>query len=502
MNRLLSIALLTVPAVCACRPERESTPTPASAEVDRVNVLLISADTLRADGLGCYGSAQRAVSPNVDALARDGVLFENYVSASPWTTPAHMSLITSLYPSSHGVIESFGDMMNKLKKNEGYNQLPDARLTLAELLLEAGFDTAAFTAGGTLDPRIGFDQGFDEYHTSMYKLRESNMRPMLDWLGARGDGPFLLFWHTFEVHAPYLRPDFLADVLPAEKAAAISEALREIDAGIPDGHPPLQDHYDNILSLPDLLKKHAAFRLEVTRALYDGGVKHMDDWLGRVIERLKNLDLYDRTLIIFTSDHGDEFAERSPEHFYDAHGHSTYREIIRVPLIIKLPNQQFAGTRVAQLVRTIDVMPTVLDILDIATDAPMEGATLRPLWDGEGDPAPRVAFTEGAARPFEVKSVCTDRYKYMVLIPETDVQQHGRKHLPAKVKSRGLYDLIADPGETRNLLTTPGAKVPADVLESLDQRLREFVETSSGVADRVELDEETLSRLRALGYVK
>lgn len=499
MLRVSRIALLSPLLLCACRREPPALPKP---DPNAINVLLISIDTLRADHLNCYGYEERRVSPNVDALAADGILFEHYISASPWTTPAHMSLITSLYPSSHGLIESFMDMMTEMEAGGGFTKLPDARVTLAEVLRGAGFDTAAFTAGGTLDPRLGFDQGFDEYKISMYKLRENNVSEMLDWMGYHRDAPFFLFWHTFEVHAPYIRPEFLPEVVAADTARAIGSELRELDSDLPTEHPSLNDHIGNVHAVPNLLKQHGQYNAKVTRALYDGGVKNMDRWIGRVCDRLKELDLYDRTLIVFTSDHGDELGDRSPERIYDFHGHSVYREIVRVPLIIKLPGRKFAGTRVGALARTIDVMPTLMDVLDIDDETnQMEGASLRPLWESGARESDRIAFSEGAAQPYEVKSIRTDRYKFMVLIPPDIVQAHGRRYLPPEIERRGLYDLVADPGETKNLMV-PGASVPPGVAESLERRLREFVETSQGVADRVELDEETLKRLRALGYVK
>ena len=181
------------------------------------NLILISIDTLRADRLNAYGYDLRTVSPHIDALAADGILFENAITTSPWTTPAHVSLLTSLQPTSHGVVTPFAELREGLKGGGRFIRLPDSRTTLAEVLRESGFATAAFTGGVTLDPRIGFDQGFERYDTSMKKLGPASVGTLLEWIEGHGSQPFFLFWHTFEVHAPYLDTTFLGDVLPPRR---------------------------------------------------------------------------------------------------------------------------------------------------------------------------------------------------------------------------------------------------------------------------------------------
>jgi len=271
------------------------------ADVSRCNVVLISVDTLRADRLGAYGYRQRETSPNLDHLARDGILFENHMAASPWTVPSHVSLLTSLHPTAHGVTSSFRVQMHKLGSGGAYDRIPEATLTLAEALAASGRASAAFTGGVTLDPRIGFGQGFDTYETDMYKLSQRKIERMLDWAEGRGGEPFFLFWHTFEVHAPYLEPDFLPEVLPAEQARRLVRGLRKLRRT--SGSKSTREG-------SNLLEQHGAYTLEVCEALYDAGVLSFDRWLGELVGRLLELDLYDRTLIVFTSDHGEQLGER------------------------------------------------------------------------------------------------------------------------------------------------------------------------------------------------
>jgi hypothetical protein len=160
-----------ISALCAIRGHERPAGSAPDPSRERYNVVLVSIDTLRADRLGCYGYNRRPTSPVIDSLAEESVLFENYIASAPWTTPSHLSLFTSLYPSSHGVMTSFTEMWDGLEfGGTSYHKLPGSRVTLAEALAEKGFATAAFTGGGPMDPAIGFDQGFEVYDTSMFKL--------------------------------------------------------------------------------------------------------------------------------------------------------------------------------------------------------------------------------------------------------------------------------------------------------------------------------------------
>jgi len=454
-------------------------------------VVLVSFDTLRADHLGCYGYTARALTPHLDALARDGILFENHISAAPWTIPAHVSLLTSLWPSSHGVTGS----LRELRVDESaYHVLSPSRTTLAELLQGQGYATAAFTAGDTLDPRFGFGQGFERYDTSMLKLREQNVAEMLQWVEQSRAKPFFLFWHTFEIHAPYLGTRFLDEVLPAKQAADVREAVERYGDKLRRGEAQV-GRFEHVLE-----RRHA-FTPVVTEALYEGSIADADEWLGRVIEELRRLGLYDRALVVFTSDHGEEFQDRSKDAFYNAHGHSLWKEMVRVPLVIKLPGQQAAGTRVAALSRGVDVMPTILDVVRVAGVPEMQGVSLRPLWE-EKRPRARVAFVESLESEAEEKAIQTESYKYLVRIDADSVLANGRAFIPEVPAWRGLYDLRRDPGETVNLLD--GSPDPTVALQAaeMDRELRDHVAAQHPDSQPTTLDPEMIDRLRALGYVR
>jgi arylsulfatase A-like enzyme len=492
--------LAAIAAPAACR--RPSAPA----------VVLISLDTLRRDRLNCYGYQARKLSPNIDALAADSVVFDSAVAAAPWTTPSHMTLLTSLVPSSHGIMTPFTRLLQDLR-NGTVERLPEARTTLAEALASRGFATAAFTGGVTLDPAIGFAQGFSRYDVSMFKVRDEGMAAMKEWVTAQDGRPFFLFWHTFETHAPYLDTSFVREVAPEEVAREVEAALDELGRHFGRGPVPPEP----MARLQALQTHHHA----LSNALYDGGVRSADRRVGELLQFLRAKGRYDRTLIVLTSDHGEELWDRGESGVFGVHGHSLYEEMVGVPLLVKLPGQSGRGTRVAPPAPAVDVMPTVLDVLGIprATAPQMEGRSLRPMWEGR-EPAVRLAFTEALAFDSEQKSVRTDRYKYVVEVPAPEVERHGRRFLPEKADAR-LYDLRGDPGEKTNLLAagplpagaprpSAGSSAPppapdgspGSLAQALDDRLRRYVVQHFGSAETATLPADTIEKLKALGYVR
>ncbi|MHC4395933.1 MAG: sulfatase [Planctomycetota bacterium] len=476
--------------------------TKAHSVTNAYNVLLISVDTLRADSLNCYGFKKYITSPNIDALAKDGILFENCITASPWTTPSHMSMLTSMYPSTHGITISFMELwMNLYAKGPTFAKLPEFRTTLAEVLKANGFKTAAFTGGGTLEPVIGFDQGFELYDTSMYKLDKRNMGGMYNWIKENSNRNFFLFWHHFEVHAPYLHADFLSDILPGKTSKILRKEHEKLAANLFRNVWPNTSAY-LLQTQMKMLETYSALNPVVCKTLYLGGVLSADRWLGQLLQLLKDEDLYDRTLIIFTSDHGEEFADHFQENFYDNHGQTLYEEMIRVPLIIKLPYQQNAGTRVPQVSQTIDFMPTILDFLSItpAKDE-MQGISLRPFWKKNASAPAQIAYTEALASNDEKKGLRTDRYKFIVSIDPYTVSQFGRKYIPKKPFYRELYDLREDPEEKKNLLMFPQSKEIAKKAAAFERNIRKHISEQTGEIETVELDQITIQKLKSLGYI-
>jgi arylsulfatase A-like enzyme len=460
-----------------------------------LNVVLVSVDTLRADHLGTYGYTARATSPRIDALAEEALVFEAHVAAAPWTTPSHLSLLTGLTPTGHGVTCSDRSLREALQGERPIPRLPEAVTTLAEALAERGWATAAFTGGATLDPRIGFHQGFGDYDTTMVKLDPAKVDRVLGWIDAHDEGPFFLFWHTFEVHAPYLGTDFLADVLPPERARALAERLEAI---------PERNGWKAVRAAKRVMRLHGAYDPEVTRALYDGGIRSFDRWLGRFVDGLRDRGLLDRTLLVLTSDHGEQLGEEGRpapfgDGFYNVHGHTLYEELVHVPLIIRGPGLP-GGRRITPVTASIDVMPTILDVLGVPAPAPVQGRSLRPLWESPGEWTPRGALSESLSEGEEMKSLRTDRYKYVLTIDAASVAENGRSYVPPDAEP-ALYDLLEDPLERSDLLARPTTDEQTRRAAALCAELRDRL-TTVGRPEEGTLSPEAREGLEALGYLQ
>jgi arylsulfatase A-like enzyme len=454
-------------------------------------VILVSLDTLRADRLNCYGYEARRTSPNLDGLARDSVVFEQHIAAAPWTPPSQMSLLTGLWPSSHGVTSSFQQFH---LAEAGLSRVPvlgPSRQTLATRLSERGYRTAAYTGGRTVSGWLGFDRGFAVFRTDMFKIRPRAMDDMLAWLGAQGDRPFLLFWHTFETHAPYLGTAFLDEVLPPVEAAEVARAVREVGVRWSTHDAPLRK----------MLVERGVYRAEVTEALYTGAIAEADRWVGRLLADLKARGLYDRSLIVVTSDHGEEFSDRSPGAFYNAHGHTLHGEMIRVPLIVKLPRQRAASTRVSAVTRAVDVVPTVLDVVGLPADPGLPGQSLRAVWEGR-ESRGRVAFAESLEFQEEQKAVRTAGWHLVVTVDPGRVARDGRSRLPPDFAGRALFDLGRDPMERHDLLASGGTKSHALLATALESGLRAHLLALRPDAGLASPTPEDIEALRALGYVQ
>jgi arylsulfatase A-like enzyme len=470
--------------------------TPASGTGTRKpNVILVSFDALRADRLNAYGYRARVTSPHLDALAREGILFENAITASPWTTPAHMSVLTSLTPSRHGMVAPALDLAIQRDQNT-VQRLPEANLTLAEALASQGYATAAFTGGVTLDPRIGFDQGFARYETPMFKVGEASFAEMLAWVKSQKRERFFLFWHTFETHFPYLDTSFLDQALAEPTASAVRQRIDHLSRRLES-----EGYSDRLLAhVAMALDARGALTAPVCDALYAGGVASADRWLGRLLGFLREEGLYDDTLVVVLSDHGEELADHDPARFSNSHGHSVYEELVRVPLVLKLPRGVRAGTRVPEVARLIDVSPTVLDLLSLPPLPDAEGVSLRRMWEG-AETTRRLALVEATAFGPELKAIRDARFKLILSVDSQTVAAKGRHYLPEPPHHRELYDLVLDPAEKQNLLVVRPGSV-RQVVSQLDKAMRGAVGRELGRTDRTAIDDETVERLRALGYVK
>ena len=474
-RRLCVTAVLLAGSLSGCGAPHRETPSgiPSGAGL---NVLLVSIDTLRADHLGSYGYVLKT-SPALDALAADGLRFERAYSQAPWTTPSHMSLLTSLYPSSHQVNQSYEDFVAKPRA------LAEEKLTLAEILEANGYRTLALTGGATMAGKLGFRQGFDEYLEDFYKLGDPVWTRLSAWLDRYGDERFFLFLHTFEVHAPYENTDLASGEMSSEQRAEMGAAMEHAEG-------------DHLVAQLAYLKAQGLLRKEVTEALYDGGIRSADAFFGRFFDELRKRGLYDRTLIVVTSDHGEEFADHYADRIYNWHGRSLYREIMHVPLLVRFPRLPAAGRVVASPVGLIDVAPTILDLLGIAVPDPMQGKSLKPLWLSDVPPRPFIASESILVRDSEQKAIRTRDISFLASYRIR--RGHERGGIPGTHASYELFDLRNDPLE-RHDLSSSRPDLRNRLRRALESHFRGMVSTRPGAS--IEVDESLEAKLRALGYM-
>src|SRR3989338_8805278 len=333
----------------------------------KYNVILIGVDTLRIDHLGCYGYA-RPTSPHINALAHEGMRFDRCFSQAPITAPSFMSIMTSRYPFYHGVISNIGG-----EKTRGRAYAVDPKIpTLAEILKGAGYRTAAFTDGGNLYDKLGFAKGFDYYSINRGFGKKMALIPEQDifyWLSENKCANFFLFFHTYAVHSPWsIQPEYQKIFTGGGEKFVFRE--KEIHV---DNFSELYRHELNeYLSLLKIIgEKNNPALIEHIKDLYDGAIAYVDAFVGKLLESLVQLKILDHTIIIFTSDHGEEFMD----HGMLSH-RQFYNEILRIPLIIKAPGEWNGGNKEDQIVRSIDIFPTILDFLGIKINFPVQGVSL------------------------------------------------------------------------------------------------------------------------------
>lgn len=348
----------------------------------RPDVYLISIDTLRADRLSLYGYDKRT-SPRIDSWARRrGVMFRNAVAAAPWTLPSHWSMMTGLDAVRHGRNHDTGTVRN----------VGSSIRTLAEILRDQGYATGAFTGGGYLHPRYGFDAGFDAYGYWPNRGRSkaelmSGVERMLAWTEAHQGSPRFFFWHTYTVHDPYRAwHPFIRTVAPRDVAWD-----RQV---VVPRQAPRADHRTSlhfaILDRTDGQSERRATEADrpLIDALYDSGVARADFAIGRLFHQLSQRGDLQNALVILTSDHGEALGE------HGRFGHvDLYDANVLVPLIIWFPDRRSAGETIEEQVRSIDLVPTVLDVLDLPPAAGVDGVSLAPLVAGDESGVPAEAWT-------------------------------------------------------------------------------------------------------------
>jgi arylsulfatase A-like enzyme len=416
----------------------------------RRNVVLVSIDTLRADHVGTYGYP-RATSPLIDRLAATGATFTDAFAVWPETSASHMTLFTSLFPAVHGV----SLMLNRMRP------LPAWQVTLAEVLSSKGYVTSAITEDGLINWRLGFARGFSEYRefrepgvwVSGPGVADQVFATAERWLQQHRDDAFFLFLHTYQVH------NRLAH---GEAYDSLRAAFEKDGVSIGDG-----------LNAPRVRD-------------YDAAIRFTDDALAGVVRTLDELQLSERTLLIITSDHGEEFGT----HGVLGHGYNLFDFEVHVPLVFRCPGLVPAGNRSATPVGLIDVAPTLLDLLQLPQMAQTQGHSFAKQVLGEPEPPPRPVFGELGK---DLRSV---RYPDYKVVWRAD--QNGGQ--------ADYYDLRRDPGEV-----APGAdgERVADAVALIREHdlealaLREQLAAAAGkpvAGTPVPIDAETLAHMRALGY--
>jgi arylsulfatase A-like enzyme len=449
LNRLMGLLLLGLVTV-GCAPDPPK------------NIVLISLDTVRRDHLSTYGY-ERATSPRLDSLANTGVLFNQAFTQATNTAPSHASMFTGLYPQSHGVVRN------------GYPMGSDGPMTLAEILMGQGFRTGAFISGYTLESEIsGLDRGFEIYNDDFDENKRIGSQTLdlaLDWLDEIGPKErFFLFLHLFDTHGPYEPSEDYAATFqsdgPGQKLHRIARYQRLHDE---DGEP--------ISTLNPYIDR------------YDALIKYQDDLIERL---LATIDL-SNTVVIVTSDHGETLGERY--HSMD-HGGRVFDEQVRIPLIVAAPGLE--PSTINGAVETIDLLPTILDLLNVPRPDgfQIEGRTLLPVVESDDFGREFVYSTAQAMRwrygdrgylidtDHQIKAVRTDRWK-LIRYPGQD-----ENYLE-------LYDLEKDPGELENV-----ADLHPETRDELLHKLKGWEQGwETGVEPSRELDPEVAKRLRALGYL-
>lgn len=424
------------------------TPRPFAGPPPTILVYLV--DTLRADRLGCYGG-RRGLTPHLDALAEEGILFEDAVAQTSWTKPSVATILTGLPPVLHGV-------------NTKQKRLPDTVTTLAEALRAGGYTTAAFTTNAYITREQGFAQGFDHFRFARARAHQVN-RWALEWLDSTpADRPRFLYVHTIDPHAPYEpRPRFRSKF-----AAEVTD--------------PSVGTFENIQALGRFEIDPTSAALAELEALYDAEVAQNDHAFGQLLAGLKARDLLDTTLVVFLSDHGEEFND----HGSFGHGVTLYREMLNIPLAIRPPGG-CSPRRVSATVQHLDLMPTLLEVAGAPVPPNLEGCSLMQCFGSDAvEPPPRPAISYLAA---------DTRVGFSVTTPSWKLVQPVHGWTP---RSRELFDRRRDPAETTNLAWS--GQVRAGYLATLVRAEQQRLGTGFRAEDAV-LDERTREGLRALGYV-
>ena len=415
------------------------------------NVLVFMVDTLRADHLGSYGY-ERDTSPNIDRFAANSVQFDRTYSHSPWTRTSVVSTFTSMYPVAHACQDK--------------DDVADDRLVMmAEVFRANGFRTGGFSSNVSISQAFGVTQGFDDFmyferdpwfaaHPTRtdpgYVPIEGMVPPALKWLDAVGHQPFFLYFHVTDPHWRYAPPT-----------------------------------------------RYARWGEQESVDLYDGEIRYVDEYFQQMIDYLRERGKLPETLIIFTSDHGEEFFD----HGGSSHGHTLYNELLHVPLIVYHP--RFKPARRNEIVRSLDLLPTLIELFELDPgEAIIQGRSLVSVLEGRDDSRSEQQFVLSEVMyPSKIEGVSLQDDQWKLIW--TKQSQPGSWSPRKKNNVWELYDVRKDPGEYRNLAFLQRNVVGQQMQKMKELRQKFSLFTRSPQSDSIpQQDPETIEALRSLGYVE
>lgn len=477
----VAVLLMGALAVQGCRAR-------SGDEDEKPDIIVLLVDSLRADYLGCYGF-RGDISPSLDRLAAESIVYDNAVAPAPWTKPSVASLFTSLDPITHRVVDHFEHFANELPASEKTDALAKEAWTLAEDLGDLGYETAAWVANNWLeDPGYGFNQGFGEFHAVAGRNANRILPEVRKWLerpaaDPRDVRPRFVYAHFMDVHGPYQSTPELVTRFASSPSLGEDRLLT----------PKERAAVSYLADFSPWRDSETGNHLRTWRAAYASGVRLFDDRLGPFLEWLRTSERGKRTILVFTSDHGEDLLE----HGRWNHGYSPtlFQHSIRIPLMVRLPGASGGGRRDDRMTSLVDLMPTLLRLAGRpAVPDTLEG---RVLLDRSGRAAaggPAWAFSGAVADDPYSFSIQDRDYKLIWKFPQD---------------AMALYDLRRDPAEKTNLASlAPGARDPSveEVRRTMTQALADRIERLRARPTLLQapagLSPDAVKQLRALGYLQ
>jgi arylsulfatase A-like enzyme len=430
-------------------------------ETNNLNVIIILLDTLRADHVGFYGY-QRNASPHIDIFAEKSTVFLEHYSHSSRTGPSVATLFTGLYPQSHGVV-------NPLSHWDAKGTLAASQTTLAEILKSNGYVTAGFNGNPNVVSRFGFNQGFDIYKTFFGKVPMNNLTPLITdeainfLTNQKGKQPFFLYLHYMDTHSPYYTHDTLdADFTDPRYKGPLTGDHWQLDEILSGKYIPTKKDIQHLIDL------------------YDQELLYFNHHLRKLIEHSEGLGFLDNSIVIFVSDHGEEFFD----HGQVLHGYTIYEEQLRVPLIIYIPER--LPKMVKGITRHVDVLQTILELLHIQEPKHLQGRSLLPQMNGQKVKKVPV-FAQAQLRAVKTVQAQSARFENWKIIQHIIPEKHVE-----------LYNLQQDPEELQNCAVNETNRT-----RKMQNELAIFMKSlPDEQGEVVTLTPKEIEVLRSLGYIE